>query len=227
MLPAISLVVAAYLFGTVPQLALLAKLRRVRLQGDYHEELWSKVGKAAGVAGVVGEFIKGALPVLTARWLDMSTLAVVLAGVAAVCGQMWPVFNRFDGEKGNSIGIAMLTALDWKTGVIGLVFPLAAIAIRTWPRLKARPGEERKIVGGEYRRALPVGMGLFFLAQPLLNLYFKAPPEFIWGTAVLFILIIIRRLTAGLAGDLKASRDIKNILIKRLLYDRATARWRL
>jgi glycerol-3-phosphate acyltransferase PlsY len=220
----IAFVTAAYLLGAAPQLALLARLRRVRLQGDYHEGLWNTAGKLVGVAGVLGEFVKGALPVLAGRWLDFSTTTVVFGGVAAVCGQMWPVFHRFDGEKGNSIGIAMVTALNYKAGLTALVFPVAAIIIRTAPRLKAKSGGERKIVGGEYSRALPVGMALFFLAQPLLNLAFGAPPAMVWGTAAVFLLIIARRLTAGLTGDLKASREVKNILVKRLLYDRPTAR---
>ncbi|MGD0794595.1 MAG: glycerol-3-phosphate acyltransferase [Dehalococcoidales bacterium] len=221
------LILASYLLGTAPQLALLARVRRVQLQGDFHESLWNKAGKALAVTGILGEFIKGIIPVLVGRWLGFSPVTVVIAGLAAVCGQMWPVFARFDGEKGNSIAIAMVTALNFKPAIVALVLPLVALVIRTLPRLKAKSaGEGKALVGGTYSRSFPLGMALYFLAQPFLSCWFNRPPEIIWGTALLFVLIMIRRLTAGLERDLKASRDIKSILLNRLLYDRAAAPWR-
>lgn len=223
----LALVLASYLLGGAPQLALLARLRHVRLQGDFHEGLWNKAGKAVAVIGVLGEFIKGVIPVLAGRWLGFSPVIVVIAGLAVVCGQMWPVFARFDGEKGNSISIATVTALSYKSGLAALIILVIALVFRTVPRLKADTAAGRKtIIGGTYNRSLPLGMALFFLAQPFLNWYYHEPAEIVRGTAVLFILIIIRRLTAGITRDLKASRDIKSIIIKRLLYDRATAPWR-
>jgi glycerol-3-phosphate acyltransferase PlsY len=221
------LVLASYLLGAVPHLALLARLRRVRLSGDFHENLWNRAGKIMAVTGVVGEFAKGVIPVLVGRWLGFGPVTVAIAGLAAVCGQMWPVFNRFDGEKGNSIAIAMVTALALRPALIALIFPVIAIIIRTAPRLIVKPGAgERPVIGGPYSRSLPVGMALFFLSQPFLGWSFGEPPEIIWITAVLFILIVIRRLTAGLRDDLKTGTDIQSILVKRFLYDRATAAWR-
>jgi acyl phosphate:glycerol-3-phosphate acyltransferase len=223
----VCLIVGAYLLGGSPQLALLARIRRVKLQGDYHEGLWDRAGKTFGVLGVIGEFVKGAAPVLAGKWLDFNQVTVIIAGVAVVCGQMWPVYNRFDGEKGNSIGIGMLAALNPLPTVVALAFPLIALIVRTVPRLKTKEGEAKKrLVGGAYSRSLPVGMALFFLSQLFLSWYFHKSPEIIWGTAALFLLIEIRRLTAGLKRDLAASRDIKSIIAKRLLYDRATAPWR-
>jgi glycerol-3-phosphate acyltransferase PlsY len=221
------LVLASYLIGTAPQLKLLARLRRVRLSGDFHENLWNKGGKGMAVAGVMGEFIKGIIPVLVARWLGFSAVATAAAGLAAVCGQMWPVFNRFDGEKGNSIGIAMVTALDLIPAVIALVFPVIALIVRTLPRLKAKTaGKGGAVFGGPYSRALPVGMALYFLSQPFLGWWFRQPPAIIWGTTVLFLLIMLRRLTAGLTRDLKTGQGIGSIIMGRLLYDRAAAPWR-
>jgi glycerol-3-phosphate acyltransferase PlsY len=139
---------------------------------------------------------------------------------------MWPVLARFDGEKGNSIAIAMVAALAPRPALIALVFPVVALIIRTIPRLEARRAEGKAIIGGHYSRSLPLGMALYFLSVPVLGWYFNEPLEIIWGAALLFLLIMIRRLTAGLRRDLKAGQDIKIVIIRRLLYDRATTTWR-
>jgi glycerol-3-phosphate acyltransferase PlsY len=221
-----ALILASYLLGAVPHLSLLAKLRDVKLDGDFHQDLWNRAGKTLAVIGVLGELAKGVIPVLAGRSLGFGPVTIALAGLAAVCGQMWPVFGNFDGEKGNSIAIAMMVVLAPGPTVIAIIFPIIALIIRTVHRLTAEPAAGgRVIIGGPYSRILPLGMALCFLSLPVLSLCFHQPPEIIWCTTVLFILIMVRRLTAGLRNDLKASRDIKSILIKRLLYDRATAQW--
>ena len=210
------------------QVMSLAKLRRIDLSGDYHQDLWVRAGKVTGVMGVLGEFVKGAVPVLVARALGFDILPMALAGLAAVCGQMWPVFTKFDGEKGNSIAIAMAISLVPKPALISIIPVIIALLIRTVPRLIARSkssGSE-PVVGGSYSRALPLGMAVCFITLPLTSWYFNQPPEIIWCCVALFALIMVRRLTAGLRIDLKASRDIWGVIVRRLLYDRATAAWR-
>ncbi len=224
----ILLVLGSYIFGSIPHLSLLAKLRRVELDGDFHENLWYRAGRIIGVAGVLGEFIKGVLPVLAGKLLGFDLTIIAVAGLAAVCGQMWPVFSKFDGEKGNSIAIAMVITLVPIPGLVAIIPVIISFLIRTAPRVIAKTGKsgEKSIIGGPYSRSLPVGMFICFLILPFVSWYFEEPVEIIWSCAALFILIMIRRLTAGLTDDLKASRDIGGILLRRLLYDRATARWR-
>jgi glycerol-3-phosphate acyltransferase PlsY len=220
-------ILGSYILGAAPHLVFLARLRRVRMQGDYHENLWNSGGKVLGVMGVLGEFIKGVIPVLLGRWLGLGVLSVTLAGMAVVCGQMWPVFQKFNGEKGNSIGVAMAAVLAPLPALIAVLFPAISLVIRTVPRLKKKSGTgQRVIIGGSYSRSLPVGMLLFFLSLPVSGCFLNQPPEIIWGTAVLFVLIIVRRLTAGLQTDLKTDAKLKSIIIKRLLYDRASTPWR-
>jgi glycerol-3-phosphate acyltransferase PlsY len=224
----LALVLGSYLLGSVPHLPLLAKLRRMDLDGDFHQDLWDRAGKVIGVLGVLGEFIKGILPVLAGKSLDFSLAITAIAGLAAVCGQMWPVFSRFDGEKGNSIAIAMAAALVPIATLVAIVPVIIALAVRTLPRLMAKAGSagDKVIVGGARSRSLPLGMAVCFLVLPLASWYFGKPPEIIWGGVALLIIIMVRRLTAGLRDDLKAGGDVKGILTRRLLYDRATVAWR-
>lgn len=224
----IVLVLGSYIFGSIPHLPLLAKLRRVDLEGDFHENLWYRAGRVIGVMGVLGEFAKGVLPVLVAKNLDFGLATIAIAGLAAVCGQMWPVFSRFDGEKGNSIAMAVVITLTPVPGLVAAIIIIIALIIRTAPRLIAKSGKsgDKSIVGGPYSRSLPVGMFISFLILPFVSWYFGEPAEIIWCCATLYVLIMIRRLTAGLSEDLKASQDIGSILLRRLLFDRATVQWR-
>lgn len=228
MLADVALILGAYLLGSVPHLSLLAKLRHLNLDGDFHQSLWNKAGKVIGVIGILGEFAKGVIPVLVGKSLDFDFTIIAIAGLAAVCGQMWPLFSRFDGEKGNSIALTMVLALVPKPALVAIVPVILSIIIRTLIRVTAKsksPGE-RAIIGGAHSRSLPIGMFTCFLLLPLAAWYFDEPQEIIWCLAALFVLIMVRRLTAGISIDLKAGHDIKCILLKRLFYDRATARWR-
>ena len=214
------LVIGAYLLGSLPHLRFLAKLKHIEPGGDYHQDLW--------VLGVLGEFAKGIIAISVGRALDFSPLVLGLAGLAAVCGQMWPVFSRFDGEKGNSIGIAVMFTLTPVSGLIAIIPVIIALLFRTVPRLmaKKRTGSQKPIVGGPYSRSLPLGMTACFLLLPFITWWRGEQAGIVWSYAALFLLIMVRRLTAGLKADLKADKDIKGIIFRRLLYDRATAGWR-
>jgi glycerol-3-phosphate acyltransferase PlsY len=217
-----ALVLGAYLLGSAPHLVWLARLRRVKLTGDFHEGLYDRGGRAMGGVGVLGEFIKGALPVLAGKALGFSLAVVALAGLAAVAGQMWPVFSRFDGEKGNSIGIAMAAALA-PLPILAAVVPAAiAVTVRTVGRLR----HGGRIFGGAPSRSLPLGMLATFLVFPLTAWGLGGPREAVWGGVALWVMIVSRRLTAGLGVDLKAAKNPWAVLRDRLLYDRSTAAWR-
>jgi len=224
----VALILGAYLLGSLPHLSALAKLRGIELDGDYHISLWERAGPLLWFTGTLGEFAKGAIPVLIAKGLSFSLPMVALAGLAAVSGQMWPIFSRFDGEKGNSVGLAMAAALVPKAVLIALIPIVIAVILRVGPRLLSarRSTNHRSAIGGAPSRVLPLGMATGFFVLPLACWWLGKPLEISLGCAALFILIMLRRLTAGIRSDLAESTDIKAIIIRRLLYDRATARWR-
>jgi glycerol-3-phosphate acyltransferase PlsY len=220
-------ILAAYLLGSVPQLQFLAKIHRIKLSGDYHTLLWQNTSKFVALLGIAGEFIKGALPVLVGRWLGLDLPVVAIAGLAAVCGQMWPVFSRFDGEKGNTVGLSMAAALDYRCFLVALIPIAIGLGIRMGSRLYERKKTNRPLIGGPYSRSLPLGMIAGFLVLPVMSRYFDRPFEITLAFSALVILILIRRLTAGLRRDLKVSRNLKKIFLGRLLYDRAVSQYRV
>ncbi len=223
----IALIIGSYLLGSVPQLSLLAKLRRVDLDGDFHQSLWYRGGRVIAIVGIVGEFGKGVIPILVGMWLDFNILIIALAGLAAVCGQMWPVFSRFDGEKGNSVAMPMAVALTPKPTLIALIPFFISLIIRTAPRLvKSSKSTKESVFGGSYSRSLPLGMAITFFILPIVSWWLGEPLEIALCYSALFVLIMLRRISAGLRDDLKSGSNIGGIIVRRFLYDRATKQWR-
>jgi glycerol-3-phosphate acyltransferase PlsY len=204
----------------------LAKLRHIELDGDYHSCLIKKGGLTIGLTGVIGEFIKGAIPIIFGKLLDFDINVIAIAGVAIVCGQMWPVFHGFDGEKGNTIGLAMAASLAYQPLLVALIPITIGAGIRTARRIGKKTNEGSSLIGGNYSYSLPLGMIMGFLVLPLASWYLNQPPGVTLSFAALFFLLLVRRSTAGLTRDLKQSSDINLILKGRLLFDRGIAKYR-
>lgn len=221
-----AIIFGAYLLGAFPSLYILGKLRGVDLGGeeDLHISLWRKVGMLEGTVGIVGDVAKGVIPVVVARILDFSPAIVAGSGLAAVVGQMWSVFSRFSGEKGNTTGLGMAVALTPNKALLLPLLAMAAAAIiRVVPGLLGsnQPLKKRLQFGSSPSRILPLGMIIGFALLPLSCWLTRQTWEITLACFILLVLIIIRRLTAGIREDLKTESNKKSILVNRLLYDRS------
>jgi glycerol-3-phosphate acyltransferase PlsY len=216
-------VFAAYLFGSLPVLYFIGRLRGVDLRGeDMHQGLWRKVGYAEGLTGILWDIAKGAIPPLIALWLDLGLTTACLSALAMVAGQMWPVFLRFEGEGGNTTGIGAAWGLTGGLPCPGLLPFLIPIVSGAFARLalSLRTPERFKFSGQSI--VMPLGMGTGFAILPLLSwCFYPQDMALTWLLLGLFLLIIIKRLTAGLREDLKSGGDKKGILLNRFLFDRS------
>lgn len=233
----IALVVGAYLLGSLPYMILLGRARGVDLsqEEDLHIALWRKVGRLEGLSGIVVDILKGVIPIIVGFASGFSLAVTVSAGAAGVLGQMWPVFCKFDGEKGNTAGAGMLLTLTvclsmtksphaYWVFIIAAVPALTGFFVRTTPRF-IKPGQtlnERLLFGGPVSNSLPLGMIIAFAIAPLASWLLSQPVEMTLGLLAVFIAITVRRLTARLSADLKNPKtSIRSILLNRLLYDRS------
>lgn len=80
-------------------------------------------GKKAAALTLIGDLLKGLLPVLLARWLGLEPTGLALVALAAFLGHLYPVFFGFVGGKG------VATALG---GMLGLSWPTALAALAVW-----------------------------------------------------------------------------------------------
>ncbi len=89
-------------------------------------------GKLAATLTLVGDVLKGVVPVWLARELHPSATVVSLCGFFAVLGHMYPVYFEFKGGKGVATALGAVTTLSWPSGLlIGAFWLLIAGLTRT------------------------------------------------------------------------------------------------
>jgi glycerol-3-phosphate acyltransferase PlsY len=167
------------------------------------------VGVVPGITGGVLDGLKGLAAVLVARSLGLPSEVQLLCGLAAIVGQMWPLFHQFDGGRANATGWGFAIAAD---PVAALLFmgPPVYVAVSARLLIKPRP-----------TRALPIGALISFLVFPMAVALRDGPtPTVLAGVAAL-VLIEVRRLTAGLGQDIATGAPLGRILRNRALYDRS------
>jgi glycerol-3-phosphate acyltransferase PlsY len=229
----IGLVIVAYLIGSFPYMLILSRIKGVYIgpDEDYHLAVWQKIGRLEGVSGVAVDVIKGMIPVIIGFAMDFRLTIIAYAGVATVVGQMWPIFQRFNGGKGNTTGAGMalvLTLYLWNNALLVLYCCLfcflAGFLARTIPRLSkgGKTIDEKLKIGGQQSNGMPLGMLAGFIVLPISSALLSQPQEMTIAFAAMLALIIIRRLTANLSSDLKKPKTkVAQILLNRFFFDRS------
>jgi len=72
--------------------------------------------KPAAIA-LVGDMLKGVLPVVVAHTLGLSAEAIILVGFAAFIGHLYPVFFGFKGGKGVATMVGVMFGLSLPIGL--------------------------------------------------------------------------------------------------------------
>ena len=87
-------------------------------------------GKKAAIITLLGDMLKGLLPVLLAQSLGMSDKVVAATGLAAFLGHLYPLFYGFQGGKGVATLLGVLLGTSWMLGlgVIGVWLLVAFIS---------------------------------------------------------------------------------------------------
>ena len=127
LLPAIAIIVGAYLIGSVSFAVVVSRAFGLP---DPHEYGSGNPGatnvlrtgnKAAAVLTLVGDAAKGWLGVflaqIAAQRLSAPDWVVPAAAVAVFVGHLYPVFHRFKGGKGIATTAGIVFALHWPLGL--------------------------------------------------------------------------------------------------------------
>jgi len=128
-------VVAAYLTGSIPTGLLLGKAYGidVRKEGSGNigaTNLYRTIGRKVGIITLVGDCLKGLLPVLLVKFSTLPPEFAAWVGLAAFCGHVFSVFLRFKGGKGVATALGVFLALAPLAVAIALV--LFAVLMFIW-----------------------------------------------------------------------------------------------
>jgi glycerol-3-phosphate acyltransferase PlsY len=131
----ISLVIIAYLFGSVSSAVVVCKLMQLddpRLHGSNNPGATNVLrlhGKKAAILTLVGDMLKGLVPVLIAHAFNAPDLYIALVAFAAFSGHIFPVFFGFRGGKGVSTLIGVLFGMQWTLGLAYVITWLVVAAV--------------------------------------------------------------------------------------------------
>jgi len=204
-----SLVVGAYLLGSVPAAYLIAKWSRgidIRQYGSGNvgaSNVLAVVSKRWSIPVTVFDLIKGMIVVFIAKLIGLEVYQQVTVGIAAIAGHNWPIFLRFSGGRGALTTIGVVVALTpWLgltlTAVAFLFSPFRQLALGTLVAMAALP------------------LCSWLLSQPF---GIEERYQLTLGFLIIFLIAVFRRLTAP-RSPFTASLSTRELIINRLLFDR-------
>jgi len=123
--------IAAYLMGSVSTAIIVCKLMKLpdpRSQGSGNPGATNVLrigGKSAAAFTLLGDALKGFIPVLVASQLSATPLLIGLTAIAAVLGHLAPVFFQFKGGKGVATTFGAIFGISWITGLLTIATWLA------------------------------------------------------------------------------------------------------
>ena len=133
----IIIAIIAYAIGSINFSVLISKKIAgfdVREKGSGNAgstNMLRSVGKKAAAITLLCDILKGVVAILIAliagkivKNVDKAVL-VQIAGILVVVGHTFPIFFEFKGGKGVATSLGVIMMINWKIGLICLVFALA------------------------------------------------------------------------------------------------------
>ena len=127
---AIAAVIVAYLIGSLSFAVIVSRLMGLNDPRSYGSKnpgatnVLRSGNKAAAVATLLLDALKGWLPVVLVKWLGadygLGGGTVAAVGLAAFLGHLYPVFFSFKGGKGVATAAGVLIGVSWVLGLATL-----------------------------------------------------------------------------------------------------------
>lgn len=119
----LALIIGAYLLGSISSAIIVCRLMGLpdpRTQGSNNPGATNvlRIGsrKAAAIT-LLGDSLKGLLPVLLGHLLERGPEVLALVGLAAFLGHLYPVFFGFKGGKGVATALGVQFGWHWLIGL--------------------------------------------------------------------------------------------------------------
>ncbi|MES9993055.1 MAG: glycerol-3-phosphate 1-O-acyltransferase PlsY [Candidatus Thiodiazotropha sp.] len=127
------LILGAYLLGSISSAIIVCRVMGLpdpRSQGSNNPGATNVLrigGKKAAAITLLGDSLKGLLPMLAAHLLEVSVPILALSGIAAFLGHLYPIFFGFKGGKGVATALGVQFGLHWGIGLgVSLIWLLMA-----------------------------------------------------------------------------------------------------
>lgn len=123
MITATLLIIAAYLLGSVSSAIIVCRLMGLpdpRTQGSNNPGATNVLrigGKKAAAITLLGDSLKGLIPMLVGHALGAGPAVLAGIGLAAFVGHLYPVFFGFKGGKGVATALGVQFGLYWPIGL--------------------------------------------------------------------------------------------------------------
>lgn len=134
------LIPIAYLFGSISSAIIVCRLMHLddpRQQGSGNPGATNvmRIGgkKAAGIT-LFGDALKGFIPVLLAKALEVDSLILSLVIFFAFIGHLYPVFFGFKGGKGVATCFGVTLGVSW---LLGMAVSGTWYAIYKWKKISS------------------------------------------------------------------------------------------
>ncbi len=172
-------IIGAYLLGSIPTGLLLGRLYGidVRKEGSGNigaTNLYRTVGRKVGVITLIGDCLKGMLPVLLAWKLGMGEPVQAWIGLAAFCGHVFSIFLLFKGGKGVATALGVYLALA-PLAVLGAL-AVFVILVAIW-------------------RYISLGSVVAAATMPVIIIFRPHSTELLVATALISTIVIIKHHT--------------------------------
>ena len=130
-----------YLFGSFSSAIIVSKLfrlddpRNVGSGNPGATNVLRSGNKLAAAITLLGDVLKGVIPVVLASHFSGSVGIIALVAIAAFMGHLFPIFFGFKGGKGVATAIGVFVALSWKLFLVFVVTWLVVAAISRYSSL--------------------------------------------------------------------------------------------
>lgn len=172
---AIAALILAYLIGSVSAAIIVCRVMGLpdpRTDGSRNPGTTNVLrlgGSTAAALTLLGDMLKGLLPVIIAYHYGFDVMLISAVGFAAFMGHLYPLFFRFEGGKGVATALGVLLGLAPMIGGTVMVLWIAAFTLTRISSLGA-------IIG--------------FIAAPILTHFLL--PEAMLGVVGMSLLLLAR-----------------------------------
>lgn len=130
-LPALLIAIVSYLAGSISAAILVCRamgLEDPRTTGSGNPGATNVLrvgGKLPAALTLLGDGLKGFLPVFIASLITTHPPTIAIAALAAFLGHLYPVFFNFEGGKGVATALGAVLGIDLSVGALALITWLA------------------------------------------------------------------------------------------------------